>query len=128
MENTFEESTRNGNGGEPRDPYTVIRHETLGNHKAIINNITVDKGIPLPPRNCGPKLRAKRNDIEIALLTMDVGDSIYIPKQLVNQAKTALARFAKMRSMKRQNKEAKHRYATRQLEPKHPAFRVWRVK
>ncbi len=128
MENTFEESTRNGNGGEPRDPYSVIRHEAIGDNKQILNAIMIDKNVPIPQVMCGRKPRRNRSNIEVALLSMEVGDSIHIPDHLVNPAKSALNVFARLKASKKQSKGAKYQFVTRRVERNSPVFRVWRVK
>ena len=123
MENTFEESTRNGN--DPRDPHIEVHNYTTRQDHYII---VTEQNIPIPPVMTGRKPRRNRSDIEVAFLNMEVGDSIYIPEHLVNPAKSALNVFARLKATKKQSKGAQYQFVTRRVERKNPAFRVWRVK
>ena len=125
MENTFEESTRNGNGGEPRDPHVEVHNYTTRRDHYVI---VTEQNIPIPPVMTGRKSSRKRSDIEVALLSMEVGDSIHIPDHLVNPAKSALNVFARLKASKKQSKGAKYQFVTRRVERNSPVFRVWRVK
>ena len=125
MENTFEESTRNGNGGEPRDPHVEVHNYTTRRDHYVI---VTEQNIPIPPVMTGRKSSRKRSDIEVAFMHMELGDSIYIPEHLVNAAKSALNVFARLKASKKQSKGAKYQFVTRRVERKNPAFRVWRVK
>ena len=126
MQDTYNESTMNGNGNDPRDPHKVleITHNTRQNHYVIVT----EKNIPIPPVMCGRKSSRKRSDIEVAFMHMELGDSIYIPEHLVNAAKSALNVFARLKATKKQSRGAKYQFVTRRVERKNPAFRVWRVK
>ena len=126
MENTFEESTRNGNGNDPRDPHKVltITHNTRQDHYIIVT----EQNIPIPPVLTGRKPRRNRSDIEVALMRMQVGDSIHIPDHLVNAAKSALNVFARLKASKKQSKGAQYQFVTRRIERHSPVFRIWRVK
>lgn len=128
MEDTYNESTMNGNGNDPRDPYAVVRRDITSESTSVISSIVIDMGIPIPPKLCGPRPRKDISNIEIALCHMNVGDSILIPNELVGKTKSVLTRFSKMRRLKKQGKGAKYKFLTRQIQRKNPAFRVWRVK
>lgn len=125
MQDTYNESTLNGNGNDPRDPHVEVRNYTTRQDQYVI---VTEKNIPIPPVMSGRKSSRKRSDIEVAFMHMELGDSIYIPEHLVNAAKSALNVFARLKAAKKQSRGAKYQFVTRRIERKNPAFRVWRVK
>ena len=130
MQDTYNESTMNGNGNDPRDPHVEV-HNYNGTTRREAQDqyiIVTEKNIPIPPVMCGRKSSRKRSDIEVAFMHMELGDSIYIPEHLVNAAKSALNVFARLKATKKQSRGAKYQFVTRRVERKNPAFRVWRVK
>ena len=112
----FAEASRNG--AVPVDPRGITTHDF-----GFTVSLTVEKDIPLPAQQRGRDNNRPTNPIEVALLSMDVGDSMHIPAEIAVKTKSVIQALRKQRSRKRTTVV----FSQRQISPGKKAFRVWRI-
>jgi len=137
MEHLFQSASRNGNGKTNNMADYVVRTVDDTNKVADSVELTIERGIPIPPHGRGQSAQTSQMDRPMVAILMDMkkGESMLVPEKLVREVRASITIIRNhYKSLKkpipqfttRTTPESKgKKFNRREMETSRP-FRVWR--